>query len=62
MAYLELLRNAIFISLTGSSFHMGVGVPLGFGVFLGFHTTAPKGSEAAAHLAHFIKRRRPWPS
>ena len=42
----------------GSSFHIGVKVPLGFGVLLGFRMTTPKGPEAAAHQAHFMERRR----
>ena len=46
--YLKLSSSAIFIGLTSSSFHVDVGVPIEFGVLLGFCTIAPEGSEAAA--------------
>ena len=52
--YLDLSSSAIFIGLTSGSFHVDVGVPLGFGVLLGFCMLAPEGSEAAAHQAY------PW--
>ena len=62
MAYLVSSCGAVYIGLMGGSFHIGVKVPLGFGVFLGFHTTTPEDPEAAAHQAHFMERRRLQPN